>query len=342
MSEIIQKVELSKIFLPSDRVYICGTLQDSGGYSNPKITTLETLKIDAEHLQFCINPLTSVNRNPNPQGSIRALCNVAAYRNFLFESDSVSPELIIEALPVLADAVPIRLAIHSGKKSVHLIVSVADHLDLGATGHEFYKAIWRGIDVKLSKALLDYANSTERWKHVQPELDAANLTVFDQSTKDAVRLSRIPGAIRNGVEQAVLYTGKFTTSDDLLPLAIFPKTTNFVVGEALTTLFSFKRKLATDSRLSGLRYKFVNVEKWAAPAGMYIEIFKLSLWAIDATNVTEEVLTAYMNAEIFPKIYAKGYPRNLNEGIINAYRYKNILTLTGKIDSLINTETSSG
>lgn len=304
--------ELEKLFLPGDRVYICGQRSTEGAYDFPHAANLAALNIVPQHRQFCINPLTSTNNNikiDGSKGSIRALANVAAYRNFLFESDSVPTETIVNLLPELNNAVPIRLAIFSGGKSVHLIVSVADYLN--CPSYSYYKAIWTGLADKLNRVLQPITNLTQN---------------FDTSTKDAIRLARLPWADRDGVEQSVIFNGLYIQSEEALSSAVFAQTTIFnTPSTEIRSASEFFNYLKRNSHLQWLRHKIEFPTFWAASTGMYIEIFKLTLWAIDATNVSEAVLSEALQQKVFPTIMATGYDRDLTEGIRNAYKYKSSL-----------------
>lgn len=319
---------LNSIFSTDDLVYVAGPLKDEGGYSNPRLVALELAHIDIlpEHCFFSINPLVAptFNRNIRPdgtKGSIRASANVATFKNFLFESDSLPIDLQKQLMPVIAEHVPIRIATFSGSKSIHMIVSVADTLFSNSVKEpvQLYKQIWDGLHEKLDKVVRDYLAS---------EGVVAPQKIFDTATKDPSRLSRLPGAIRNSIEQSVVYRGALVAGDELLALATEAKLKQYDgTKSSIDTkvdLSAFERTLRTTQSLQFLRDRLEYPDRWTSNANMYTEMFRYTLWCLDACSVSFPVLDTYFTKKVYPAILSKGYPRDPRAGVVAAYQFKGL------------------
>lgn len=268
---------------------------------------------------FCINPVTkgqNLNTKTKAQ-SIRADINVVEYRNFLFEIDSLNLKTQEQLVSYLVTVFPIRTVTYSGGKSYHIIVSLADSLPFvpqTADGIQAYKDLWTGIADKLERLSNDFLGT--------------NQPLFDPSTKNCSRLSRIPGAMRieNGVKQDLVYTGNLTTSDFLLQFYKERKVYNaekLDVNEELDVK-EFEQMLNTNS-LANLRIKFTRPETWVRPVNMYPEILKLTMWAIDSTGVPKATLLNYMSLKVLPALLDIGYPPDKwDKGVHAAYEYKGL------------------
>lgn len=320
---------LNSIFSDSDLIFVAGSLKDEGGYSNPRLVALEFIHIDIlpEHCFFSINPLiaTTFNRNIRPdgsKGSIRASINVATFKNFLFESDSLPIDLQKQLIPIIAEHVPIRLATFSGSKSIHLLVSVADTLFTSSVKDpvQLYKQIWQGLHDKIEKVVLNHL--------VTVDVEAP-LKIFDSATKDPSRLSRLPGAMRGAIEQAIVYRGGLVAADELLALSSEARLLQYdsskTTVDVTTDLALFEKKLRSTSSLSFLKDRLEYPERWTGNANMYTEMFKYTLWCLDATHVPFHVLDSYLTKRVYPSILAQGYPRDPRAGVLAAYEFKGLL-----------------
>jgi hypothetical protein len=270
------------------------------------------------------------NRNIKPggvAGSRRHNLNISAYKNFLFESDLLDVETQTALIPKLAEILPIRLATFSGSKSVHLIVSVADTLPLTPHTNEAfleYKRIWQGLARYLDQAIENIVAPTNL---IKPR---SGLKFLDPATCDPARLSRIPGATReNGVEQAVLYQGGYTTASqiyELLPKTRIPD--NNVSAKTAPNpdlgLSQFERLLQTKLSLLPLRLKLESKTFWTAEAGLYGDLFKIAMWCIDATGVPYTTLNMYLQKQVYPTILRAGYPRDPDRAVKDAYVKKGL------------------
>jgi len=320
---------ITKLFKPSDLVYICGALKAEGGYSNPRVLTAAAIDADPllllSHTQFCVNPLSVTNANPNPEGSRRHSQNVAAYRNFLLESDSMTLQQQRSIIPVLAEVMPIRSIVYSGSKSFHFLISVSDELWCGKPGSPeaaaLYKQYWKGLE--------QLATTT-----IQQALEAPPDVVFDQSTKDVVRLARLPNGVRTfsddrpPTKQEIVYEGPLATADQIIALAAevsMAKHGPVTTADPTMSVAAFERELRVKTSLQWLRKKLEEPEAWASSEGMYHELFKLALWACDSTGVPYNTLELYLQKKVYPAIIRTGYARNVSIGAFNAYKWKNLI-----------------
>lgn len=330
---------LLKIFSPEDIVYFAGALKpEGGGYSNPQVARLADLApqdfstTDAVPLEFfAINPISFTNRNIRPDGSVgsyRASCNVVNFKNFLFESDALPLELQKELIPVINEHVPLRLVTYSGGKSYHMIVSVADTL-FNSKVHDpvtLYKQIWEGICEKLETVCNQYL----LYKFDYNDDGSQDTKIFDRATKDPSRLSRLPMAIRTDKErvQSVVFEGGLVAADELLALSAEVKLKQYDSSKSTVNnnvdLGTFEKKLKNTSSLQFLRDRLEFPERWTSASNMYTEMFRYTLWCIDATSVPFNVLDAYLTKTVYPTILAKGYPRDPRAGVLAAYQYKGL------------------
>lgn len=144
------------------------------------------IRVKAE--RFCINPLM-LDRDNNPtegwhnsDKGRRADVNVTEFRNILCEFDKNTIEEQIEWLN--NSRLPYSAVIHSGKKSLHVIISLETPL----------------------RSKKEYNNLA---KKLYAAIKNTGIKV-DDSTSNPSRLSRYPGAIRSdtGVEQRLIYVGE--------------------------------------------------------------------------------------------------------------------------------------
>jgi hypothetical protein len=162
---------------------------------------------------YAINPIDAVtNRNTAGARSPRASINVTAFRNFLFEIDSLPLEEQKSLLEFLNTKVPITQVTFSGSSSYHAIISVVDTLPFTPhteQGVAQYSQAWRALDAELSAIAREYLGDK------MPEV------LFDPACKDPARLSRTPGAIRPDtlkIQTELNGFGKYINSDFILSL----------------------------------------------------------------------------------------------------------------------------
>lgn len=322
---------LYKIFTDDDIIYVAGTLQPDGkGYSNPRVSKVVDLftVLDLQHQFFAINPISFVNKNiraDGTTGSYRASANVAAFKNFLFESDSLPLRLQLELIVELNKQVPIRLATYSGGKSYHLIISVADTLFPKRVQDPImlYKQIWEGLVTKLE-------NIAHKYIQEHTNILIENEKIFDRATKDPARLSRLPGAYRADKDkhQNVVHVGGLIAGDELLALATEAKLRQYdgtkTSVDTAVDVALFEKKLRTTASLQFLRDRLEYPDRWTSSSNMYTEMFRYTLWCLDSCKVSFPVLDKYFTKKVYPTILAKGYPRDPRAGVVAAYQFKGL------------------
>lgn len=299
---------LTDIFEASEQTYFTGEAGANGLLGSalrpPQTSTLFSINpLDpnwAEHARLC-------QQSPStPRFSL----NVTKFRNFIFESDILSPdEQLIEWLK-LAELIPIKHLTFSGGKSYHAIISCLDELPFEPhtiAGVQAYKQTWKGL-----KSFLEFNSKLS----------------LDASTKDPSRLTRIPGAFRGTMLQsAIEFQARFITSMELLritashmPLQTAAiKATWDAVGVSNLTL------LLEKPAHRYLNNKLKNPAKWIGPTNMYPALLRLTLWAIDELNPTYDAWLEALSTDVLPAIRATGYPRDLTIAIKAAYIYKGLL-----------------
>jgi len=246
---------------------------------------------------FCINPLRNLQSRKNE--------DVVVYRNFLFEFDNAPLETQVAAISLLENNnIPIRTAVFSGSKSLHLIVSLADTLTMD------YKSAWVALTA---------------------EILALTGLQADEACKNPARLSRLAGHVREstGKLQELVHTGNLITNEKIKQLIkahdIRSSSTSHLPDTAIDTdmnLVDFKFRL---NLIPKLKSRFQSIDMWAQPENMYGELLRLTLWAIDSTGVPKKTFTAYAEDKLFPALRTVGYPESkLYKPIDNAYDYKKV------------------
>lgn len=242
---------------------------------------------------FCINELKNLNNRTNE--------NVLIKQNFLIEFDEGTFEQQEAAISLIeATGLNIATAVFSGSKSIHLIISAAESLDLE------YRQTWLALAAEIRSI--------------------TGLTP-DAACKNEARLSRLAGAIRpeTGLEQRLLHVGGFVTNEKFAKLAAKHQIKTSVLNtskvplESSMDLENFKIKL---EKHTGLWSKLRGVRIWAKHVNMYPEILKLTIWAVETTGVPKNVFLEYAEQKIFPHLLNAGYPADkLDKAIHNAYDY---------------------
>jgi hypothetical protein len=116
----------------------------------------------------------------NPLAVSRADANCTAFRNILVEADTLAPDIQLARMKGLA--MPYSTAVHSGGKSIHFIIALAETLPNRATYDALTRCIFRALE-KLGYPV-------------------------DDACKNPSRFTRMPGIIRpdKGTVQALLET----------------------------------------------------------------------------------------------------------------------------------------
>lgn len=245
---------------------------------------------------FCINPLKNLNNRTND--------NVLETRNFLMEFDDAPVEEQEAAVSTLEkNGLKVASAVYSGSKSVHIIFSLAETLNVD------YRAAWLALATEV--------------------LELTNL-IADPSCKNEARLSRLAGVTRpdTGKPQELLHLGGYITNAKLSQLINKHKIkTSKVLTESTAvnpdmSLVKFKFEISKFEN-KGLYSKLRGARHWAKPVNMYPELFKLTNWAIDSTGVPRETFIQYAQEKIYQHLLNVGYPADkLDKAIHNAYDYK--------------------
>jgi len=141
---------------------------------------------------FTINALhPSEDLNPSEEyhsadKARRADHNVVCYRNFLVEMDFCSLEE--QELRIADSKMPYTTSVYSGGKSIHWIISLETPVDTAEQYRSLSERIYKALGGKL---------------------------VVDTSCKNPSRLSRFPGAFRDGTEQTLIEVNSRVANEDL-------------------------------------------------------------------------------------------------------------------------------
>lgn len=286
---------LKHIFTESDKVFSCD-LNSEGG-------TFRTQICQPDNIQprnfFCINPI---------RGQRRLKDQIAAYRNFLFESDTMPIADQYLLANDLKQSGLVSMATFSGTKSIHFVVSAADNLNLGEPGsdaaNERYKRIWLGL---------------------AKQLQELGLSGIDQSNKNPVTLSRMPGAMRGEVEQSLLYTGPLQTSDFLYTIAL-PERQQELRPTSNVNSFLELEEVLKKRKHEKLRMAIQHPGTYINNHnGNYPLLFRYAAWLIDETNAPLDAALSYFEKYFVPHLHAKAYFKDWKKPIIGAYRHKGVL-----------------
>jgi hypothetical protein len=166
---------------------------------------------------FCINPLSlemdygyadkDYYKKDVPR---RADVNISAYRNFMFEMDSVPLE---DQMKILKGCgIKFTSIVYSGGKSYHAILGLSEaieadyHTDEGSL---YYKSIWQRLRAKIDRSA----------RMAGFEYPKGKDSFVDGSCQNPSRLSRIPGAIRdNGIVQELIELNSTISLDEFIEL----------------------------------------------------------------------------------------------------------------------------
>lgn len=268
---------------------------------------------------FSLNPLSAtVDHVKGADGAIRGLygvpgrradLNVTRFQNFLFEMDNTP--LSTQIAYIRDSGFPFATVTYSGGKSYHAIISLEVPMDVKAHTPEAvdeYKLMWK----RLATVFCQRLN--------QP------LTLLDSACQNPSRLTRLPGSVRdNGVVQHLEHLGSLCSPEQLANLlAEAPdiKRPQRVVVTGVGAGDEEEMKLMMPVALLS-RFKFPKTWASGTGAGNYQSLLKLVLWAIDATGVSQETLTTFMEQNTFPFLLKTGYPADkIYKAINDAYSMK--------------------
>jgi hypothetical protein len=247
----------------------------------------------------------------------RADVNVTAFRSFLFEMDSIGLEDQLKILS--ASEIPFSSIVYSGGKSYHAILSLENCLfgdliedEIGDKAKE-YKRVWKRL-----RAKIDYAG-----QRVGIALPKHATSFVDSSCQNPSRFTRMPFELRDDKLQELVELG------DVLSLQEFYKLLNTCpviidnvnevkpVSSDVKNVSEFWHKCPV-----GLKNKLKYVD-WAGSEGMYPELLKLTLWAIDSTGIDKDTMLEVLWSRTFLRLLDAGYPeRKLTVAVQDAYNTK--------------------
>lgn len=266
---------------------------------------------------FCINPITKgENKSQTEAKSWRNDLNVCTYRNFLFEIDSLPLDVQKNLVSHLVVSFPIRTVTYSGGKSYHIIISVSDSLPFKVQtneGTQAYKDLWTGLCDALEQSSRKFLGITDE--------------IFDRSTKNCSRLSRIPNGLRDGaIKQELVYTGLLASSDFLLKYyKERTRDVQLVVDQNDALDVDEFKTILNKPEMANLRILFTLPQLWVKPVNMYPELLRISLWCIDATGVPKKTLLNYLRLTVLPAMLEVGYDASKwDKGVHAAYDYKGL------------------
>lgn len=321
--EEAQKVQdfIYSIFQPNDIVWL---------QSSPKSKAPIYIKCLASEVQdkyvpglelFCINPLTEKNNYRKPNGKMglhRQNSNLARINTFAYESDVLPLPIQHELVPYLASQMSIRSIVYSGNKSIHFFIALADSLPPTNNLRDQYKQVYEQVKQMITSKMETYL--IKHYPSLLESLGKKNL--LDNSMNDCVKLARLGNAFREDSKaiQSVLHTGGFLLADSLKPIYNNKPPLQISTDSVIEDVREFEQYINLNCET--LHVKLTHPEIWASSANNYPEIFKLTLWAIDLTGVTEPVFIEFFDKYVLQYLKSIGYPSDPYIGIRDAYRKK--------------------
>lgn len=283
---------LSALFQESDGIL----LMDSGIDKKPYNPTITQLKDLGGQLQpyYAINPIhPKQNLNDKGAGTLRASINVTAFRNFLFEIDSLPLDVQLSLLRYLAPHIPFAQVTFSGGSSYHAIVSVADTLPFKphtTEGIAQYSEAWKSLESKLTFLASQYFGGP------------APAKLFDSANKDPARLSRTPGAIRPDnqvVQSEVPGFGGYLISDQVLSfMQTHPSTTYKPNSTSMPATTAERGRLAkrTQFFIENWRPELASVMPWHPEFIFAVKDLQSQNFTFDEARMLLTTITGYLDA----------------------------------------------
>lgn len=301
LTDSISETPLSHLFASSDKILTCN-LQKNGGQTQQKIYKMSEFEDNGINREFfCLNPI---------KGSRNLKSQVGAYRNFLYESDSLPIETQFALLPTLIELDIFASITFSGGKSLHCIVSTADTLDLGEPGSDEanhrYKQIWEGL---------------------RQHIEAAGLTGIDPTNSNPTTLTRLPNAVRasNNTVQKLLHVGPLLPAEVVRAYCkVSTKSSKQIIipVEFSGTFNQFETLLWRTENQNFFRYFLC--PNWVSTANNYIMLRRLCWWAVDAFNCSEELFMSLVQKYLEPEFAAMGYYRNNTKRVHQLFKWKRL------------------
>lgn len=312
LSQVKKFFEL--LFDDADKVVIGKTLFDLSFVSRPSFVGPEFFAVNSVHGK--IDYGYQKKEEYDEYTPRRADINVSEFRNFMFEMDNLQ---LADQLIILENCgIPWTAITFSGSKSFHAILSLSEPLHGAHTqdGIDNYKQIWRQLEAQIVRTARKYGYQGQ---------------IVDPTSKNPSRFTRYPeserlvkGVISGGakVRQTLTYTGQRISEDNFI--ALLEKCPNVKTADK-QVLFNGDSSTIDEfwKNCPGALSHKIRYVNWAESAGMYPELYKLTLWAIDSTNVDKEVWVSALEKYVFPALKKAGYPESkFSVGIDHAYREK--------------------
>ncbi len=301
---------LHALYQPSDIVTVVGPRPDTVTYVGP----VSAIPAAAEYI--CLNPLSTTRR---------LAVNVAAHRSFLIEFDNSSLEQQLHLTSILEKVISIRTNTYSGNKSYALIVSLADTL-IGAGDPEIKAFLYKEYAQRFQAAATAYLTPHLTEQPTGPLVDSANV--------DASRLTRFAGAINRQWkqpelphrEQTLVSVGGLITAEqftNFIQIYEPPPRPSQIFRPRQIYNSTFEKTLINQSHLMGLRSVLMCPESWAGANGNHPHMYRYTMWAIDATGVSQGEFLTFIQKYTAPYICSLGYSfEQLEAAIVGAYKIK--------------------
>lgn len=272
---------LNLLFEPTDIVALYSHGPDSKKPQKELIGQANSITMTKNY--FCINPLIEPEMG-------RVTANVAKITNIMFECDNLSLDAQFKAWDAIKGTLPIRTLISSGSSSLHAIFSLVEPLPANGP---VYKRLRQG----LLNAIIE----------LQPELG----NNIDRLI-DVVRLSRTDGAYRpdTATYQELLHVGPLISTNYVKSLMPAEVSKIRLAAPPANAKLESPKSLEAYLRINipYLHTFFCHAGMWAAPAGIYPEIFKNFLWLLEESKCPVDTALELYNTKTVPVLIANGYP----------------------------------
>jgi hypothetical protein len=301
---------LAALFEPGDGLIIAKGHPSNIIYSGPYSPALTAVSAD----YICINPIKGQKIDKN----------ATAYKSFLLEFDGVSIAHQLALIDHLKQVIPVRTVVSSGNKSIHAVISLIDDLGFAVgtdQGIEAYKAMHKALRLASEAYLKPFVTEI-----------ITSTSLIDPSNCNASRFTRLGGGTNNfykkpdtsAVTQSLVDVGNLISCAQLIEFVskYKPYTPASTVFIGISKSSTFAKTLESNKSLGTLHRKLNHPKSWAAENGNHPEIFKLACWAIEATGVTYQEFSSYIQQTIVPHLLTLNYSADrVDAAVKGAYNY---------------------
>ena len=294
MNSLKNTKPLCHIFTETDKVFSTDLTATNGHYQQQV-----TIASEAESRSFfCINPV---------RGKRRRKDELASYRNFLFESDTMPLSEQFLLSEKLKESGLISMATYSGGKSVHFIISCLDTLNFGEPGSD------------------EATNAYHRtWQGLKSILEKFGLTDIDPSGKNPATLSRMPGHMRGDKKQDLLFLGPLQTAEFLHSITVPAKQKEISPLSHVNSVSELEQVLENPKHTK-LMWALKYPDKYLSHNnGNYPLLFRYAAWIFDETNAPLETTISFFKKHWETKLQQKNYFKDWKKPIVDAYRHKGV------------------